>query len=336
MRYSRATLPAAAIATSFLLCTPRPAAVQAEDRTAMRTGQATPAAPTIKVYSRETIVDVTVTDAKGYPVHGLTRDDFTVKEDGRAQPIRSFEEFGRKAVQAPPKLPANVHTNLQPPAPSGATNVLWLDFTNAAPVLARECCTVPVNAFMPPLPVPMEALGIHDMSVALARQARKQYAMDYLKRMPAGTRAAVFGTWYPPGQGMPAQGPPDGLVRAAGAPQSHDRRIPDAACRRSRLRIKGRKNLLWFTMRIQTLVESNTTYRVCPTSPGTCKGPTDCSPPHRSPCIPSACAASRRTASGTRRTISDLAGQGGECGVGLLHALVRAAGQRIRRPPPHY
>ena len=29
-------------------------------------------APTLKVYARETVVDVTVTDAKGNPVHGLT------------------------------------------------------------------------------------------------------------------------------------------------------------------------------------------------------------------------------------------------------------------------
>ncbi len=46
-------------------------------------------APTLHVYSRETIVDVTVTDAKGNPVHGLTRDDFTIKEDNKPQPIRA-------------------------------------------------------------------------------------------------------------------------------------------------------------------------------------------------------------------------------------------------------
>jgi hypothetical protein len=53
-----------------------------------------PTAPTVKVYSRETIVDVTVTDSKGNPVHGLTKENFTVKEDNKPQPIRSFEEHG--------------------------------------------------------------------------------------------------------------------------------------------------------------------------------------------------------------------------------------------------
>src|ERR1700679_1898618 len=78
--------------------------------------------PTLKVYSRETIVDVTVTDAKGNPVHGLKQEDFTVKEDNKPQPIKSFAEYGSHAVPEPPKLPPNVYTNLQPPPISGAVN----------------------------------------------------------------------------------------------------------------------------------------------------------------------------------------------------------------------
>ena len=39
--------------------------------------QSQPALPTLHVYSRETIVDVLVTDDKGQPVRGLTRSDFT-------------------------------------------------------------------------------------------------------------------------------------------------------------------------------------------------------------------------------------------------------------------
>src|SRR5580698_5124750 len=94
-----------------------------------------PAAPTLKVYSRETVVDVTVTDAKGNPVHGLNQSDFTVKEDGKSQPIRSFSEHTTQPAPAAPKLPPNVHTNLQPPPPSDAINFLWLDFTNIAPAV---------------------------------------------------------------------------------------------------------------------------------------------------------------------------------------------------------
>src|ERR1017187_1474178 len=92
-----------------------------------------PPAPTLKVYSRETIVDVTVTDPKGNPVHGLPQTDFTVKEDSKPQPIRSFEEFGNATpttAQPLPKLPPNVYTNLQPPPASSALNILLLDGLN--------------------------------------------------------------------------------------------------------------------------------------------------------------------------------------------------------------
>ena len=50
--------------------------------------------PTLHVTSREVIVDVEVTDANGKPVHGLKQSDFSIEENGKPQPIRSFEEFG--------------------------------------------------------------------------------------------------------------------------------------------------------------------------------------------------------------------------------------------------
>jgi VWFA-related protein len=48
-------------------------------------------------------VDVVVVDAKGHPVPGLTREDFTVDEDGRRQEIVSFEAF---ASEPPASAPA--------------------------------------------------------------------------------------------------------------------------------------------------------------------------------------------------------------------------------------
>ena len=240
-------------------------------------------APPLKVYSRETIVDVTVTDAKGNPVHGLTRDDFTVMEDGKPQPIKSFAEFGRKEVQPLPKLPPNIYTNLQPPAPNGATNVIWLDFTNAAPVLFLGCCDPPFGL----------TAGAKDLALALGYQRRTKVAvMAYLKQMPPGTRVAVFGTWYPPGRLRVLQGVTSdpALLSAAVDTMPYDQdgafvlkrgvqpldslQAPEDWCaqqeRRNRMtaeslnqmaadlaQIKGRKNLLWFTMRIQTLVNVN-------------------------------------------------------------------------------
>jgi hypothetical protein len=50
--------------------------------------------PTLHVTSREIVVDVMVTDAKGNAVHGLKQTDFSIEENGKPQPIRSFREFG--------------------------------------------------------------------------------------------------------------------------------------------------------------------------------------------------------------------------------------------------
>jgi len=133
-------------------------------------------APTIHVTSRETIVDVTVTDAKGNPVHGLKQSDFTVKEDGKPQPIRSFEEFGSKAVPEPAKLPPNIYSNQQPPPASSAVNVLFLDF------LDLESST---------------GSGFSSGNAIAAQMHVKQAAINFLHTMPTGTRVAVLGTSWP-------------------------------------------------------------------------------------------------------------------------------------------
>jgi VWFA-related protein len=120
----------------------------------------TAAAPTLKVYSRETIVDVTVSDSKGNPVHGLTQADFTVNEDGNPQPIRSFAEFGPPS-QSPTsrRLPPNVYTNFQATPATGPVNILLID--------AMHCHPVDV---------------VHTL----------RGAERYLVAMPSGTQVAIF------------------------------------------------------------------------------------------------------------------------------------------------
>ena len=118
---------------------------------------------TIRVNSRETIVDITVTDAKGQPIHDLKQSDFTVKEDGKAQPVRSFQEF-REDIQPAdrplPKLPPDVYTNLRPSPTTSAVNILLLDALNT---------------------LPADQINM------------KQESIKYLKSMPKGTRIAVLG-----------------------------------------------------------------------------------------------------------------------------------------------
>ena len=105
--------------------------------------------PTIHVYSRETLIDVTVTDAKDQPVHGLKQSDFTVEEDGTPQPIRSFREFSKDPLAATPlpsKLAPNIYTNLQPT--TGPLNVLLLDYINGTSVTVARAVRF-VNSLPP-------------------------------------------------------------------------------------------------------------------------------------------------------------------------------------------
>lgn len=129
---------------------------------APETSQASSTA-TLQVFSRLTVVDVTVTDAKDQPVRGLKESDFTVKEDGKPQPVRNFLEVREDLpppARMPPKLPPNVYTNDQPSPTTSAVNILLLDALNTAPV---------------------------------DQVAMKQESMKYLKSMPRGTRVAVLG-----------------------------------------------------------------------------------------------------------------------------------------------
>ncbi|MGD0797934.1 MAG: VWA domain-containing protein [Acidobacteriaceae bacterium] len=136
-----------------------------------------PQAPTLQVYSRETVVDITVTDSKGNPVHGLTQSDFTIKEDGKPQSIRSFHEYAAQPTTPPPKLPPNVYTNLQPPPPTAAVNIFLLDFVNIAA--------------MPALSV---LGGDNAYAEAIASEnAVKAEAKKYVATMPPGTRVIVLG-----------------------------------------------------------------------------------------------------------------------------------------------
>jgi len=119
-----------------------------------------PATPTIHVYSRETIVDVLVTDDRGQPVRGLTQSDFTVEEDGKPQPIRSFYEYDKTSPPAPARtLPPNTYSNSTALPASGPVQIFLFDVAASAPALMERA---------------------------------KKYIADYIRSMPAGTQVAVF------------------------------------------------------------------------------------------------------------------------------------------------
>jgi VWFA-related protein len=84
-------------------------------------------------------VDVVVTDRQGNRVHGLTKDDFVVLEDGKAQPITNFTEYERRAgsltrplggLESPPYV-----ADTEPPA-RPRTVVVFVDQMHIAPFKA--------------------------------------------------------------------------------------------------------------------------------------------------------------------------------------------------------
>jgi len=103
-----------------------------------------------------------VTDANGNAVRGLKQSDFSIEENGKPQPIRSFGEFGSEipvAEPAAPKLPPGVYTNSQSTPVSGPVNILLLD-------------------------------ALHSTPVNIVRGL--QGAAGYLTTMPQGTKVAIF------------------------------------------------------------------------------------------------------------------------------------------------
>lgn len=88
--------------------------------------------PILRLSTRVVLTDVTVTDAKGTPVRGLTQSDFRILDDDHPQTITAFVEHIPGAGAAPVASPANssVVSNeflLHPPDP---VNVVLIDTTN--------------------------------------------------------------------------------------------------------------------------------------------------------------------------------------------------------------
>jgi len=181
------------------------------------------AAPTLKVYSRETIVDVLVTDDKGQPVRGLTRSDFTVEEDGHPQPISGFDEYDKEASPAPARtLPANTYTNSTTLPANGPVQIILFDLLGTGPAVMERA---------------------------------KKYIADYLRSMPAGTQVALFVFSHCKGLLLLHDFTTDGPAAAVAVDNLdvewiHPFCTPDAIAYLHQIAayvagIHGRKNLIW-------------------------------------------------------------------------------------------
>jgi hypothetical protein len=90
--------------------------------------------PAVRVSARLVLVDAVVTDKSRQQVKRLTKDDFTVLENGKPQ---NFSVFSLELAEtAPPRsleLPPNVFTNRpEYDMPKGPLSILLLDGLNTA------------------------------------------------------------------------------------------------------------------------------------------------------------------------------------------------------------
>lgn len=90
---------------------------------------------TISTTVSRVLLDVSVTDAQGNPIHGLTQNDFAVQEDGQPQTILSFDafDFDKGMTYTPPShhpLPANTFLDLPSTPERGPLYVLYYDLVN--------------------------------------------------------------------------------------------------------------------------------------------------------------------------------------------------------------
>ena len=126
-RDTKATLLALALAVPVL----------AQDAGAPPQAQTPP--PSFPAGIEQVVVDVVVTDGKGQPVRGLTRDDLIVSEDGVRQRVDSFEAV-ELPEEAPPTGPApsRVSVNFGPEGQPGRTFLIVFDDAGLSPFRARD------------------------------------------------------------------------------------------------------------------------------------------------------------------------------------------------------
>jgi len=215
--------------SSLVLALPSLAAsdTRSEPQTAPEPGQPT---STLQVYSRETLVDVIVTDSQGQAIRDLKRSDFVVFEDGKPQPIRSFTESGlqsARAGRALRTLPPGIHTNYQANPAAGPVNILLIDALHTGrPGIIRTLAATSQSIERMPAGTQMaifwlSASGLHLLQGFTADTARLRQALDN-PRTDIGSNLDRHTTdWY--------------TVDALNQISEYVAGI------------KGRKNLLWFT-----------------------------------------------------------------------------------------
>jgi VWFA-related protein len=96
--------------------------------------------PSFSTGVEQVIVDVVVTDKKGTPIKGLTKDALTIQEDGVPQQVVSFEaiELPDEPPPPAPAVPPRVSVNTDPGEQKGRTFAIVFDDTHLTPMRANQ------------------------------------------------------------------------------------------------------------------------------------------------------------------------------------------------------
>jgi VWFA-related protein len=129
--------------------------------------------PTFTAATRLVVLDVVVTDKQGKPVRNLTKEDFTVLEDGTEQMIASFEPPNQHA-------PAPVEQNVK--AAKGSKNSTARSLTaSAVTILVLDELNTPVFTFN------------REMPMTYARNAIRKYLKVHGPRLEEPTALMAVG-----------------------------------------------------------------------------------------------------------------------------------------------
>jgi VWFA-related protein len=187
--------------------------------------------------SREVLTDVTVTDNKGDPVHGLSRSDFHIFDNDKPEQLESFEEHaGIPATTAASSAAPNVFSNdylIHPPA---SINIILLD-TPTIDIVDQMFLNQELMRFVQTLPA-NESLAIYERAVD-GTIVLQNFTSDHALLLTAIHRAIPHlrqpGYWYASELGT---------LRQIAAFLSQ---------------LPGRKNVLWFTGGSNLLLKPNPT-----------------------------------------------------------------------------
>src|SRR6185369_14481578 len=104
-------------------------------------GQASPSPPSFPAQAEAITVDVVVLDHDGQPVAGLTKEDFTLLDGGRPQPIVGFEERRaprETAAATADAVPDRVATNIPSGHERGRVLVILVDDLGLTATTAQQ------------------------------------------------------------------------------------------------------------------------------------------------------------------------------------------------------